>query len=202
MKKTALLLAALLATAGPASAQVYKCTNAAGKVEFSDAPCTNASRAEVMAPRDNTLDTSKARESAMRERMNELQQRMEEMERRQQSESAQRGRTDADVLAERIDSEACERAKRSLDLEASSLKKNKDAIAAKRSAMYGACGMKEPDVTNINEGERRRPVTITNCDPGGCWTSDGRRLVKIGGGRYSGPNGLTCQTIGNRVQCP
>jgi hypothetical protein len=44
------------------------------------------------------------------------------------------------------------------------------------------------------------PRTITNCDSGGCWTSDGQRLQRVGP-QLLGPRGF-CTTAGNAVQCP
>jgi hypothetical protein len=45
------------------------------------------------------------------------------------------------------------------------------------------------------------PATLTACDAGGCWTSDGTRLQRVGPGALLGPRGL-CTTNGNFVQCP
>ena len=45
-----------------------------------------------------------------------------------------------------------------------------------------------------------RPTTITTCDPGGCWDSQGRRLNQAGP-LLLGPNGL-CTVQGGQVTCP
>jgi hypothetical protein len=48
--------------------------------------------------------------------------------------------------------------------------------------------------------EIARPAQITNCDPGGCWDSQGRRLNQIGP-VLIGPQG-PCSTQGGVVTCP
>jgi hypothetical protein len=44
------------------------------------------------------------------------------------------------------------------------------------------------------------PVAITSCDTGGCWTSDGARLQRLGPTLW-GPRGA-CSVVGAVVQCP
>ena len=44
------------------------------------------------------------------------------------------------------------------------------------------------------------PVAITSCDAGGCWTSDGARLQRLGP-TLVGPRGA-CSVVGAVVQCP
>lgn len=51
---------------------------------------------------------------------------------------------------DRIDRAACEKARRDYDVAVSSITYSKAARQAKREQMYGACGMREPDKTNIN----------------------------------------------------
>lgn len=46
----------------------------------------------------------------------------------------------------------------------------------------------------------RTPVTITACDPTGCWSSDGTRLQRAGP-QLLGPRGL-CSTAGALLNCP
>src|SRR5690606_20487289 len=61
------------------------------------------------------------------------------------------GRTDADLRAERGDSQACQQAIRSLELEASSTFDEPEALNAKRSIMRAACGISEPVEINHHE---------------------------------------------------
>lgn len=45
------------------------------------------------------------------------------------------------------------------------------------------------------------PATfVTACDAGGCWTSDGSYLSRVGGSLF-GPRGL-CSVVGSTVSCP
>ena len=45
-----------------------------------------------------------------------------------------------------------------------------------------------------------RPAAITNCDPGGCWDSDGQRLNRMGP-LLMGPRGQ-CTVQGGLLNCP
>lgn len=150
-------LCALLAGGGQLAAQqVYKCVTPSGGLRYADAPCAPAESARTIVLVANTLDTAVARESALQQENERL---------REQLRSAQAGAVPADpaavtatstvaapadadaVLAQRIDSVACQRAKRDYEVTASSTANTKAIIEAKRSMMYGACGMREPDVT-------------------------------------------------------
>jgi hypothetical protein len=47
----------------------------------------------------------------------------------------------------------------------------------------------------------RLSASITSCDPGGCWDSEGRRLNQVGP-MLVGPRGGACAVQGGVVQCP
>lgn len=44
------------------------------------------------------------------------------------------------------------------------------------------------------------PLTVTACDPTGCWASDGSRLQRVGP-NLLGPNGQACSTSGALLHC-
>ena len=46
-----------------------------------------------------------------------------------------------------------------------------------------------------------RPATITTCDPGGCWDSQGRRLSQVGPGPVMAAPGGLCIVQGATVSC-
>jgi hypothetical protein len=165
----------LLAASLPAAAQVYRCTNASGKTEYSDAPCASSSR-------DGRMVAPKAERSTL-EAENELlrKQLAEEQLRRAQAEGSARpaaraqspapapapaaapapvtGRTQADLQAERADSYECQRAKRDYEVLLSSIG-SKDRAQAAEAAMYSACGMRTPDRTIINIHPRGAPGCV------------------------------------------
>lgn len=197
MKKTALLT--LLMTPMLAWAQIYKCVDpATGRSNFSDKPCQGQEVGGGVRVRPNTLDTSGSREQIYKDQIQDLQTRMNSMER--QAAQPQYGRTQPDIQAERIDSRACEQARRSYDNEAGSIKRDAAAIQAKRSAMYGACGMREPDQTIIvqpipskkrydSEAFDHRPILnprtgelLTPSGAGYLGTRDGRYYTPAAGG--------------------
>jgi hypothetical protein len=156
-----LIPALLLVFATAAQAQVYRCTNAAGKVEFSDSPCAAGVDAKVVAPSTGRDDRSLARENE------ELKRRLFEAESRPvappqpvqgvaapapaaPAPARAPQRTQADLQAERADSYECERAKREYDVALSS-RVGKSKAPAAEMAMYSACGMRPPDRTVIIE---------------------------------------------------
>lgn len=206
-----LALLAVISLAGPAHAQVYKCKeNGSGKITYSDVPCHGGNTGRDVDVRDNTLDTSGSREQALRREVRELQERMDTYESR--AGSSQYGRTQADLQAERADSVACERARRSLEIEAGSMTRNKATVASREAAMRSACGLREPDRVEIHNDYRGRtparvhrpnPGVITHCDAGGCWDRTGGRYNKgAGNGDFPAGGGGACQMIGGRMQCP
>lgn len=137
----------------------YKCLNSQGRPEFSDKPCEASARQERLQPRDNTLNASGLREQHLIQENQRLQQELGSQRASGQPGLSQ-GRTPSDLQAERIDSMACQRARRDLEIASNSISSNPAAIQARRSAMYGACGMKEPpQVIIINRpapyGDRR-----------------------------------------------
>lgn len=49
--------------------------------------------------------------------------------------------------------------------------------------------------------QSRPPTVVTTCDSAGCWTSDGRRLERVGPNMFVGPRGV-CSGQGAMLQCP
>jgi len=141
-----------LMMASPGAAQTfYKCLGPQGRPEFSDKPCAAGStRQEKQQPRDNTLDASGLREQHLIQENQRLRQELDS-QRASGPPAMPPGRTPSDLQAERIDGIACQRARRDLEIASNSISPNHAAIQARRSAMYGACGMREPpQVTIIN----------------------------------------------------
>lgn len=140
----------LLASGVIQAAEVFKCTNASGKVEFTDAPCGTNQKSAVMEARPNSLDNSAVREQLLKIENKSLQDKLAATQPapatllQRQTESAQ------------SDSPTCRAAQRDTEIAATSVESNKELIRTRRSAMYVACGVREPDkqITNINVGNR------------------------------------------------
>lgn len=146
---TAAFLIATLMSSGDASAQhVFKCLNSAGKVEFSDAPCQGARTGGRVPAQGNSIDSSGSRELQLRFENEQLKEQLRDQERK--AASAKGARTQQDLQAERVDSFACEKAKRDYEVTANSNSSNASIVQAKRTMMYGTCGMREPDHNIIN----------------------------------------------------
>lgn len=124
--------------------QVFKCLNAAGKVEFSDALCAGDRSIQKIKAQNNVIDGSSAREYLLRNENEELKQKLIEQQRNLSSGATAAQRTQPDLQAERIDTLACERAKRDYDVTANSKFNSAEIVEARRSIMFGTCGMREP----------------------------------------------------------
>ena len=156
-KSSVVVLACACFYAPLASAEVYRCTNSAGKTEFSDAPCPRGSASKSLDIRPNVVDTSDFREQSLKAENQELRNQLAT----RQTDAANSGKANTND-ASRIDSAACRTAKRDLEITASSIDKNPAMFRAREAAMYGACGLREPDRTNITiKNEKSRdPVYL------------------------------------------
>ena len=125
--------------------QLYKCQSANGKIEFTDAPCNASHSSHKFQARTNSLDTSANRELILRLENEQLKQQLEDQKRSNATAQSAPQRTQSDLHAERIDAFACEKSKRDYEITANSRSNSEAIIEAKRSMMYGTCGMREPD---------------------------------------------------------
>lgn len=208
MRPSFFVLCGVIAVAGWAGAvqaqTVFRCVeDRTGKISYSNVPCHGTNSGREISVRENSLDTSGAREQALRRELNDLRSRVQAMEQAPAAPAP---------VANRMDSEECRQARRSYDIEAGSMTQTKSTVEAKRSAMYGACGMREPDrveITNIevNNAPSRSPIPssgpsrITNCSGSGCRDDAGGRYDRLSGDLYRGPDGQRCRSVGNRMEC-
>lgn len=156
----AIVLLAVLACATTAHAEVYRCKeNGSGRIIYADVPCHGGNSGAPIEVQENTLDTSGSREQALRSEVRELRERVEAYE--SGGAGPVRGRTQPDLQAERADSVACERARRSLEIEAGSMTRSRASVEAKEAAMRSACGLREPDRVEVhNHNAYRVPVRV------------------------------------------
>jgi hypothetical protein len=140
----------------PASgqAQILKCVDAKGNVEFSNQSCQKGWTRQELTLKDNTVNSSGAREQAL---ILENQRLKEQLEKQQaqtaasaSAQAAPAPLTEADLAAQRLKSADCDNAARRYEIAAGSIAPAQAVIAARRSAMFAACGIREPDGVNIN----------------------------------------------------
>ena len=147
-------IAALVSAGGLLSnaqaAEVYKCTNAFGRVEFTDAPCGTERKSSVVDARPNSLDNSAVREQLLKIENRSSQDKLAATQ--PTPATSMQGQSDST----RADSAGCRSAKRDAEIAATAVENNRDLIRSRRSAMYIACGVREPDkqAANINFGNR------------------------------------------------
>lgn len=159
---TLLLPAGFLLVAGASQgAEVFKCTNASGKVEFTDAPCGTNRKSTVVEARPNSLDNSAVREQLLKIENRKLQEKLAA------TQPAAAAPLQGQTEFARNDTPACRSAQRDAEIAATSVENNKQLIHARRSAMYVACGVREPDkqITNVNVGNRGDRADRPYVDP-------------------------------------
>jgi len=154
---------AVLAMAAHASAQMaYKCTSASGGIRYTDASCDRSDTASQVSIQPNQLGTADLRDSLLRREVERLKAQLLVAQQGAPSAvaNANRNATAAaspvvvdDAPQARFDSVACTRARRDYEVTASSSANTRAIVSAKRSMMYGACGLREPD-------EARQTVVI------------------------------------------
>lgn len=144
------LIALLGATLQMAQAQVLRCVGPKGEIEFSNQTCPRGWKSQTLELKENTVNQSGAREQALR---------LENERLKEQLKNAQSGQvvvatpkpvlTEADLPAQRRNLAACEDAAWRYEIAAGSIDPRKDVIAARRSAMFLACGIPEPPSTTV-----------------------------------------------------
>lgn len=192
-----------------AAAQITKCVDAGGNVTYSDRGCDNGNSSKVKIS-DNTTDGTQYRKSVIRQKSQAATQAYQAEN--QQSTPSQ----------DNYEQEARER---SLGIDAKSRKYSATQIKAMQEAMkmpdsrnlildikrgkYTAAELRakfnlpndSPAKVNANM-PASAPGVITNCDPSGCWDSNGLRYNKGTGTTYFSASGSSCQLIGGQMQCP
>ena len=195
----------------PANAQVYKCTGSTGQVVFSDQPCVQGQRRELLSPRDNSLDTSAERELALKNEIRELRNRLDKAASTNAASPGPGGpnaKAEPDHKPDRTDTRACEEARNQFEIAAGAANPNVATLQGRRSLMHAACGLPEPTTPVADPTTRptaphrpRAPSLVTTCDATGCWDNRGWRYTRGPGNTLYGVNG-PCQRVGNALVCP
>lgn len=151
----------MLVSGASQGAEVFKCTNASGMVEFTDAPCGTNRKSMVVEARPNTLDNSAVREQLLKSENRSLQEKLAA------TQPAPATPLQGQTEFARNDTPACRSAQRDAEIAATSIENNKQLIRARRSAMYVACGVREPDkqITNVNVDNREDRAARPYVDP-------------------------------------
>ncbi len=157
----------VLALTAPAEAQILKCVDAKGNVEFSNQSCQPGWKREELTLKENTVNSSGAREQALLEENQRLKDQLQKISSEAKSASTPAAPapvlTEADLLAQRQRSSACDDAARRYEIAAGSIAPQTELIAARRSTMFATCGIREPDtvqvITNV-QTETPRPCLL------------------------------------------
>jgi hypothetical protein len=176
-------------------ASVYKCTDAAGRVSYSQIACTGSSRQQVINVRENSLDMSALRAKADILRWEQAREDALRAEHRAEIATSPAART----LAGRPD--LCDRMMEPLP-------GARGMTASQRQSVIAACG----GIAIPAQQDRGDPASmpapppapsiVTSCDPTGCWDNLGGHYTRGAGNTYFPPSGGACQLLGGQMHCP
>lgn len=150
--RTVLTLAVLLVPL-LSSAEVFRCTDPAGKVEYSDSPCVSGT-GKVILVNQNVFPGAAAREQALVDENRRLRSQLDAGRSAEPAAvpAATIGRTDADLAAEKSSSQECAQARKNFEFSASARDLSRNTQADEL-AVYVACGIRPPDkVVNVTGG--------------------------------------------------
>ena len=138
--------------AASAQGQILKCTGPKGEVEFSNQSCQKGWKRQELALKENTVNHSGSREQSLLIENERLKAQLEKAQAVQPAPPAAAAPvlTEADLQAQRLRAPACEDAARRYEIAAGSVAPRPELIAARRSAMFAACGIPEPDSVNLS----------------------------------------------------
>lgn len=152
-----LLFGLLIATSS--QGQILKCLGPKGQVEFSNQSCQTDWARQELALKENTVSHSGAREQTLLLENQRLKEQLQKAQGATPASSAAgptnaagdtRPLTESDLQAQRLKAPACEDAARRYEIAAGSIAPIKEVIAARRSAMFAACGIAEPESVIVN----------------------------------------------------
>lgn len=182
------LLVSLGLSLGAAHAQVWRCTDAAGKTVYADAPCPSGERATLVAPPRTAAQIEEERRAAEQARMRLAR----EQDAAREAQQAERAAAPPPSPPDRSQSSECLAAKKELDFVSSIRTLGDDEKRARMNAqiaaMNAACGTKMdllPDPPPPPPPPRWRlqplppgPLQITHCDARHCYDAQGRRYPR------------------------
>jgi Domain of unknown function (DUF4124) len=204
-------LALLLSTVSVSA--MNRCTDANGKVTYSDKPCPSAEqRSRVKIVDSAGFVPERAPRLTSVEPVDSTRRPVPAIDAAQSP--ARIGRTQAEIR--------CANAKHDYEFQAGSKHKRLADMRAAKIAAAQACGAEvaateEHTALELQaqrlaerraEAQRRRQEALTsmdgavvhNCDGGGCNTSEGR-ITGNPRATMAGPNGVTCRFVGDRLHC-
>ncbi len=187
--------AAIVALAGTdtAIAQAYKCKDAKGRITYSDAPCLGQDTSTVSTS-GNTVDGSADRGRASRS---------EETSSGSRGSQASSGMTEQqrqDRIRElEIDSKRVGNTPQQRRAAKKELEELMGGGPAKEASASGQSARKPSSAETLPSSSG--PAIVVNCDPAGCWDTQGRRYNKGAGPTFIRSDGRPCQQVGNQFQC-
>lgn len=202
----------MLSFSAASSADIFKCKNQSGQIEFSDKPCiAGTSSAQKLGPMsNNTLDSSAERRILQNQQLNAQEPRSSnrpvpaQAANKTGKSSCAQAKQDWQEAKKNAQCWATKDCETDLTRERAKLvdrfcNRNVDEMSSKQ--IYSAADRKKEAEQKEAEWEERN-VILTNCDAGGCWGTNGSRYNAAGGTTFVGPRGACVKTGGNTLSCP
>ena len=193
MSVTALLT--LCAIALPASAQVHKCKDAAGKIIYTDAPCVAGQSGGLIERKRTQSEIYQERSQAAQAENRKQAQRLAQQQREWASQSQ---RVEQPQGYDSGTDWATRNARRNAEVSASSIMNN--------GGKWDQAAERERD--RLKQARRDRehrdappPSNFTHCDSGFCYDNTGDAYHRAGPDFMTGPNGRSCHRNGDMWNC-
>ncbi|MGJ3704611.1 DUF4124 domain-containing protein [Variovorax sp. AFSI2.2] len=185
----ALVATTLLAASFAACAQVHRCTDAAGKVSFSDTACPTTAKQAARVLGADATDRRWENEVYGRQRNMESIENAARLLREPTSDAV------GDAGGGIIQSDPNERIRAQDERNMQRRMATMDADRARRAE-------RDARADEARQAGSGAPTTITNCNASGCWDSAGNRYNRTGDGRnFWRADGKFCRANGNTFSC-
>lgn len=177
-----------------ASAQVYRCKDAAGKLGFSDRPCDTGHASEQLQRKRTPQEIQQEREAAYSAELRKQERRLAEQE-REWAEQRQRAMQPQPAPVVRHSGNDWQKRNelRNAEVSASSIMNN------------GGKWDAQAEAQRKEEAKRRAaaapPTSFIRCDPGFCLDNKGDVYHRAGPDFMTGPNGRVCHRTGTMWHC-
>lgn len=201
-----------------AAAQVHRCIDSSGKATYSDVPCPSAAkRAERVLGREATESTD---DPYAAQRTMESIQRARELQQGTVNSAVQQSQGSGGAVSmvspraatrprpDPAEAEGCETISNRQGCIGGERARNPNW--SPRRGYYGGGGPadqkyeadRERREAAAAQAQRNTPVTLTNCNAGGCWDTSGNRYNRTGNGQtFVRGDGKFCRAQGNTISC-
>ena len=179
-------------------AQVHRCKDVTGRTVYSDQPC-GAGQAGVQIERQRTRgEILQEREQAYEAELRKQERRLGDQERALTQQQRGVQQMPSAVPAQSVEGWQERKNRENAATSARSITNNGSQWDAEAQARRAA---ERREAARKEEAENPTPAIITSCNTGFCYDNQGGVYHKSGQNFMTGPNGKTCNRVGNSWSC-